>query len=148
MNLIVEALHKRFKLQITLQHSAGMLNEISIEKDKKLYNLNEIAQITMKSHDLFIINMTFHPDLLPKVEKALMISGMNLGIQKEGNHIYITIPKITHEYKENLSKSAKHLSQKSKDQIRDLQNSLIKEIYTKEGSYSKDIILDSKLKVL
>ncbi|KAG4076506.1 hypothetical protein HA402_005969 [Bradysia odoriphaga] len=67
---------------------------------------------------------------------------MNLSPQQDGTTIFIPVPKITKEHRENLSKNAKTLFIKCRDSIKDAQNSVVKKLKNQ-----KDISQDDNFSI-
>lgn len=53
---------------------------------------------------------------------------MSLNPQQDGTTVFIPVPKITKEHRENLAKNAKTLFIKCRDGLKDVQNSHIKKV--------------------
>lgn len=64
---------------------------------------------------------------------------MNLNPQQDGTTIFIPVPKVTREHRENLAKNAKTLFTKCKDSIRDSQNNTIKKVKRKSELSNDDV---------
>ncbi|KAJ8981858.1 hypothetical protein NQ317_017536 [Molorchus minor] len=77
--------------------------------------------------------MSIFPQAIPAALNAIQKSGMNLNPQQDGTTLFIPIPKVTKEHRENLAKNAKMLFVKSKDSIRDIQMKYIKQTKRKDG---------------
>lgn len=106
--------------------------------------LRDIAQIGMKSSNLIVINLSTMPEAVKSVMQALDELG-SLTPQAEVNNIYVPIPRITREYRENLVAAAKQASLSSKDKIKSLYSefsSKAKNSKTKTG-VSADLIHDT-----
>ena len=73
-----------------------------------------------------------------QVLQTLSKSGMNLNPQQDGTTIFIPVPKITKEHRENLSKNAKTLFIKCRDALKDIQNQYIKKA-KKQTEISSDL---------
>uniref|UniRef100_A0A161MHB4 Ribosome-recycling factor, mitochondrial n=1 Tax=Triatoma infestans TaxID=30076 RepID=A0A161MHB4_TRIIF len=104
--------------------------------DGKKYPLIELGQIVRKNPKVITINMVAFPQALPATLKALSESGMNLNPQQEGTTLYVPVPKVTREHRENLSKNAKAHFIKCRDGIRDVQNKFLKTIKSKGKEWS------------
>lgn len=64
---------------------------VDFEGDK--YPMNEVAQISRKSSQLLIINVTEFPQAIIGIMSALQKSGMNLSPQQDDLIISVPIPK-------------------------------------------------------
>lgn len=96
--------------------------------DGNEHELQELGQIVRKNPKTIVINMIAFPQTIPAVLAALNKSGMNLNPQQDGTTIFIPVPKVTKEHRENLSKNAKTLFLKCRDSIKGVQTDHIKKL--------------------
>lgn len=127
-----------FIQNLSLRSTTGAIDSLKVPIDGKVHELQELAQISRKSGKTVIINMIGFPQMIPAVLKALSSSGMNLNPQQEGTTLYIPIPKVTKEHRENLSKNAKALYIKYREMIKKIQNDAIKKV-KKNNELSEDV---------
>lgn len=73
---------------------------------------------------------------------------MNLNPQHEGSTIYVPVPKITKEHRENLAKNAKSLYLKAKEGIRDVQNRFIKDAKKQKDTLSEDLVFHTQQQII
>lgn len=107
------------------------------------HNLNEIANITRKSPQLVVINLSSMPDAIKPVMTSIAESGMNLNPQQEGNVIYLAIPKVTREHREGLANNARALYQKTRDELKSIQNSFTNYVKKqKKSNISEELIFN------
>nr|XP_022921272.1 ribosome-recycling factor, mitochondrial [Onthophagus taurus] len=139
LELPLEVMKNEYVKQLSLRTSAGSLELLTINFEGKDYTLQEIAQVVRKNPTTLVINMSIFPQAIPMVLKAIQKSGFNLNPQQEGTTLYVPIPKVTQEHRENLTKAAKHLFIKCKDSIRDTQNKHSKTLKRKDG-LSEDLL--------
>lgn len=128
MNKTLETMKEEFVKNLSLRSTTGSIETLKISIDAKDHELQEIAQIVRKNPKTIVINMISFPQVIPTVLAALEKSGMNLNPQQDGTTIFIPVPKVTKEHRENLSKNAKVLFLKCKDGIKDVQNNQIKKL--------------------
>ncbi|CRK99416.1 CLUMA_CG012650, isoform A [Clunio marinus] len=126
-----------FVRNLSLRSSTGAIETLKVNADGKEYELQEIGQIIRKNPKTIVINLLGFPQLIPEVLKTINTSGMNLNPQQDGTTLYIPVPKITKEHRENLSKNAKALFIKCRDGVKDIQNNHIRKIKAQ-----KDISID------
>lgn len=69
--------------------------------------LGEIVQVEAKSANNFVIDLITCPEQKKSIMDALNKSNLNLNPQISQNTIYLTLPKLTREHRENVAKSAK-----------------------------------------
>lgn len=128
MDKTLETMKDEFVKNLSLRSTTGSIETLKIVIDGKDHELQEIAQIVRKNPKTIVINMISFPQVIPTVLTALEKSGMNLNPQQDGTTIFIPVPKVTKEHRENLSKNAKVLFLKCKDGIKDVQNNQIKKL--------------------
>lgn len=137
MSRAVEQMKDDFVKQLSLRSTTGSIDTLRISVDGKDHELQELAQISRKNPKTIVVNMIAFPQTIPDVLKAIEKSGMNLNPQQDGTTLFIPIPKVTKEHRENLSKNAKALFIKYRDAIRDIQQGAIKKA-KKQTDINKD----------
>lgn len=142
----LEAVHIKlkteFSTQLNLRSGLGV-EKISVALDGTVYPLKDLAQISRKSANLMVLNLGALPDAMKPVLAAINSSGMNLSPQIEGTKIFLTLPKITREYREGLAKSAKSLLNSAKQEINQLQNQYIDKAKQPKPGISQETIKDA-----
>jgi len=133
MERAVHVLKDDYVKHLSLRSTAGSIESIQVTLDGKEHTLQELAQIVRKNPKTIVINMAVFPQAIPAALKAIEKSGMNLNPQQDGTTLYIPVPIVTKEHRENLAKNAKTLFTKCKDSIRDAQNKQFKNLKKKEG---------------
>ncbi|XP_045620355.1 ribosome-recycling factor, mitochondrial [Procambarus clarkii] len=144
---IVEKLKEDYIKNLSLRTSVGSIENALVKLEGDEYPLNEIAQISRKSSHLLVINAAAFPQALTGIMTALRESGMNLNPQQEGTTIYVALPKVTKEHRENLAKNAKTLYNRCKDHLRDSQNQYVRKSKKKEGQMPDDLVHNAQLKI-
>ncbi|XP_011195759.1 ribosome-recycling factor, mitochondrial [Zeugodacus cucurbitae] len=139
MQKAVQQMRDDFVKHLSLRSTSGAIESLRVHIDGAEHELQELAQISRKNPKTIVVNMIAFPQTIPDVLKAIANSGMNLNPQQDGTTIFIPIPKVTKEHRENLSKNAKTLFVKYRDTIRDIQNNTIKKL-KKQSDISKDDI--------
>ncbi|KAJ8948320.1 hypothetical protein NQ318_019304 [Aromia moschata] len=132
MQKTVDHLKDEFVKHLSLRSTTGAIEMLPVHFDGKDHTLQELAQVVRKNPKTIVVNMSIFPQAIPSALKSLEKSGMNLNPQQDGTTIYIPIPKVTKEHRENLAKNAKQLFVKCKTGIRDVQMKYVKEIKRKE----------------
>ncbi|KAF5287662.1 hypothetical protein FQR65_LT12191 [Abscondita terminalis] len=146
MEKAVNLLKDEYVKHVSLRSASGALESMQVNFDGKNYTLQELAQIVRKNPKMVIVNMAVFPQAIPAALKAIEKSGMNLNPQQDGTTLYIPIPAVTKEYRENLAKNAKMLFVKCKDNIRDVQNKQFKILKKKDG-VSTDLVKNVELQI-
>jgi len=124
---------------LSLRSNLSSIENLPIDFEGDTYSLQELAQITKKGQQLLVVNVSSFPTAVTDVVKAINESGMGLNPQQDGTKVFIQIPKVTKEHREQLAKNAKLMFQKFKDHTRDVQNKYIREVKKKEKEVSADL---------
>uniref|UniRef100_U5EVR6 Ribosome-recycling factor, mitochondrial n=1 Tax=Corethrella appendiculata TaxID=1370023 RepID=U5EVR6_9DIPT len=117
-----------FIKNLSLRSTSGSIESLPVSFDGAEHELQELGQIVRKNPKTIVINMISFPQAIPQVLEAIKKSGMNLNPQQDGTTLFIPVPKVTKEHRENLSKNAKTLFLKCRDTIKDVQNGFIKKV--------------------
>lgn len=133
----VDQMRDEFIKNLSLRSTTGSIETLRVSVDGKEHELQEIAQIVRKNPKTIVVNMISFPQAIQATLTALAKSGMNLNPQQDGTTIFIPVPKVTREHRENLAKNAKTLFVKCKDTIRDVQMTHIKKV-KKQTEVSQD----------
>lgn len=142
MQKSLDTMRDEFIKNLSLRSTTGSIEALKVKIDGKEHELQELAQITRKNPKTIIVNMIAFPQTIPTVLQAIQKSGMNLNPQQDGTTLFIPVPKLTKEHRENLAKSAKTLFIKCRDSIKDTQNTIIKKVKRQE-----DISIDENHQV-
>ncbi|XP_046413671.1 ribosome-recycling factor, mitochondrial [Neodiprion fabricii] len=127
----VNNLKDNYSKNLTLRSSVGSIEQIPIPWESKEYQLQELSQVARKPKTL-IIDVSAFPQVIPNIIQALAKSGMNLNPQQDGTTLFVPIPKITKEHRENLAKNAKAMFIGCRKSIRDIQLDCIKSVKNKK----------------
>ncbi|XP_051541390.1 ribosome-recycling factor, mitochondrial isoform X2 [Myxocyprinus asiaticus] len=120
--------------------SKGALDHITVTTKDGKFPLNQLGQISMKSPQLLVVNMTGFPEALAAVTSTLQDSSMGLNPEVEGTIIRVPIPKVTREHRENLVKLAKQFSNKAKDSLRRVRSNAVSQVKKSKEGISEDTI--------
>ncbi|GFN93989.1 ribosome-recycling factor, mitochondrial [Plakobranchus ocellatus] len=138
---VVEDLKEKFIHQLTVRTSQGVFDNLTVKTPDGNFPLIQLGQVIQKSPQLLTINMAFSPQYIPQVKQALTDSGLNINPQQDGTSLFIPLPKVTREHRENLAKNAKMLSEQSKKSMREIYSKHAKKIKaSKQGHSSDDLI--------
>lgn len=135
---ILDKLQEDFIQNLSLRSTTGSVETLKIKVDSNVHELQELAQISRKNAKTIVVNMIAFPQAIPAALRALHTSGMNLNPQQEGTTIFIPVPKVTKEHRENLVKNAKALYIKCRDSLKNVQNEAIRKV-KKNSDISEDI---------
>ncbi|XP_051893042.1 ribosome-recycling factor, mitochondrial isoform X2 [Pristis pectinata] len=137
---IVENLKDDYGKNLNIRTSPGALDHITVTTSNGKFPLNHLGQVSMKSPQLILVNMTSFPEATVAVTEAIRESGMNLNPEVDGTLIRVPIPKVTREHRENLAKLAKQITNKSKESLRKLRTNAIAQVKKSKDSVSEDTI--------
>lgn len=134
MNEIKENLRIEFVERISTRTASIVLEGLMVEIDEnEKVPLKEIAQMSRKSPTLIVLNMVQFPEAMKAAIKAISESGSGLQPQQEGTMIYVQVPKVTREFREQLAKNVKQVTTKAKDDLRKLQGKFLSAANKKKG---------------
>lgn len=140
MAAVLAALKEDFSRNLSVRTSPGALDHITVTTKDGKFPLNQLGQISMKSPQLLVVNMTGFPEAMVAVTRALRESSMGLNPEVEGTIIRVPVPKVTREHRENLAKLAKQFSNKSKDSLRRVRSNAISQVKKSKDAVSDDTI--------
>ncbi|XP_064379995.1 ribosome-recycling factor, mitochondrial isoform X2 [Dromaius novaehollandiae] len=93
MQAVVEALKEDFSRNLNIRTSPGAFDHIMVVTKDGKFPLNQLGQISQKSPQLIVVNMTSFPESTAAAMKAIRESGMNLNPEVDGTIIRVPIPK-------------------------------------------------------
>ncbi|XP_053328730.1 ribosome-recycling factor, mitochondrial [Spea bombifrons] len=140
MRNVVDNLKEDFNKNLSIRTSTGAFDHINVTTKDGKFPLNQLGQISLKSPQLFIINMAAFPESAAAAVNALRDSRMNLNPELDGTIIRVPVPQVTREHRENLCKLAKQLTNKAKDSLRRARSNAIVEVKKSKGEVSEDTI--------
>ncbi|RZF47093.1 hypothetical protein LSTR_LSTR005171 [Laodelphax striatellus] len=128
----VDNLQEDYIKNLSLRSTSGAIEQLKVKFEGNDYVLQDLAQVIRQNPKSIILNMASFPTAIPAVLEAISKSGMNLNSQQDGTKLFIPVPKVTKELREQLAKNAKALFIKCRDNIKDVQNKHIKTVRSKE----------------
>ncbi|XP_051835538.1 ribosome-recycling factor, mitochondrial isoform X1 [Antechinus flavipes] len=140
MKSVVEALKDNFNKNLNIRTSPGSLDHITVTTADGKFALNQIGQISLKSPQLILVNMTSFPECTAAAIKAIRESGMNLNPEVDGTVIRVPIPKVTREHREMLVKLAKQNTNKAKDALRKVRTNAMNKLKKSKDTVAEDTI--------
>ncbi|KAM9370966.1 ribosome-recycling factor, mitochondrial [Phaethornis superciliosus] len=140
MQAVVEALKEDFSRNLSVRTSPGALDHIVVMTKEGKFPLNQLGQISLKSPQLLVVNMTSFPESTAAAMKAIRESGMNLNPEVDGTIIRVPIPKVTREHRESLAKLAKQSTNKSKEALRRVRSKSVNQVKKFKSKVSEDTI--------
>lgn len=140
MMAVVTGLKEDFTRNLSIRTSPGALDHIVVTTQDGKFPLNQLGQISMKSPQVILVNMSSFPEATAAATHALRESSMNLNPEVDGTVIKIPIPKVTREHRENLAKLAKQFSNKAKDSLRKVRTNAVTQVKRAKEGHSEDTI--------
>ncbi|KAM4532632.1 ribosome-recycling factor, mitochondrial isoform 2-T2 [Fundulus diaphanus] len=140
MTAVVDALKDEFTRNLSIRTSTGALDHIVVTTQDGKFPLNQLGQISMKSPQLIMVNMSSFPEATAAATRALRESSMNLNPEADGTIIKVPVPKVTREHRENLAKLAKQFSNKAKDSLRRVRSNAVSQVKKAKEGHSEDTI--------
>lgn len=140
MTAVLNALKDEFTRNLSIRTSPGALDHIVVTTADGKFPLNQLGQVSMKSPQLIIVNMSSFPEATAAAAHALRESSMNLNPEVDGMIIKVPVPKITREHRENLAKLAKQLSNKGKDSLRKVRSNAVTKVKRMKEGHSEDTL--------
>uniref|UniRef100_UPI0037E92E76 ribosome-recycling factor, mitochondrial isoform X1 n=2 Tax=Semicossyphus pulcher TaxID=241346 RepID=UPI0037E92E76 len=140
MTDVLSALKDDFTRNLSIRTSPGALDHIVVTTQDGKFPLNQLGQISMKSPQFIMVNMSSFPEATAAATRALEESSMNLNPEVDGTIIKVPVPKVTREHRENLSKLAKQLSNKAKDSLRKVRSNAVAQVKKAKEGHSEDTL--------
>lgn len=140
MTAVLTSLKDDFSRNLSIRTSPGALDHITVSTKDGRFPINQLGQISMKSPQLIVVNMTGFPEATAAAAQALRDSSMRLNPEVEGTVIRVPIPKVTREHRENLAKLAKQFSNKAKDSLRRVRSGAVTQLKREKDRVSEDTI--------
>ncbi|CAJ1070908.1 ribosome-recycling factor%2C mitochondrial isoform X2 [Xyrichtys novacula] len=140
MTAVLSALKEDFTRNLSIRTSPGALDHIVVTTQDGKFPLNQLGQISMKTPQVIMVNMSSFPEATAAATQALRESGMNLNPDVDGTIIRIPVPKVTREHREKIAKLAKQFSNKAKDSLRKVRSNAITQTKKAKEGHSEDTI--------
>ncbi|KAM4634599.1 ribosome-recycling factor, mitochondrial isoform 1-T2 [Polymixia lowei] len=140
MTAVLNTLKDDFTRNLNIRTSPGALDHIVVTTKDGKFPLNQLGQISVKSPQLIVVNMTSFPEATAAATRALRESSMKLNPEVDGTIIRVPIPKVTREHRENLGKLAKQFSNKAKDSLRKVRSNAVAQVKKAKEGHSEDTI--------
>ncbi|XP_077352848.1 ribosome-recycling factor, mitochondrial isoform X2 [Festucalex cinctus] len=140
MTAVVNVLKDDFTRNLSIRTSPGALDHIVVSTPDGKFPLNQLGQVSMKSPQLIMVNMSSYPEATAAAARALRESSMNLNPEVDGTIIKVAVPKVTREHRENLTKTAKQFSNKAKDSLRRVRSNAMAQVKKAKERQSEDTI--------
>ncbi|KAL8174185.1 UNVERIFIED_CONTAM: hypothetical protein K2H54_039952 [Gekko kuhli] len=140
MQAVVEALKEDFGKNVNIRTTPGALDHVIVTTRDGKFPLNQLGQVSLKSPQLFLVNMSNFPESTAAAIKAIRESGMDLNPEADGPIIRVPIPKVTREHREKLATLAKQLTNKAKESLRRVRVKAVNQTKKAKSTVSEDTI--------
>uniref|UniRef100_A0AAV2IY79 Ribosome-recycling factor, mitochondrial n=1 Tax=Knipowitschia caucasica TaxID=637954 RepID=A0AAV2IY79_KNICA len=140
LNSVLDSLKNDFTRNLSVRTSPGALDHIVVTTQDGKFPLNQMGQISMKSPQLIVVNMSSFPEETAAATRAIRESSMNLNPEADGTVIKVPVPKVTREHRENLTKLAKQFSHKAKEAARRVRTAAVAQVKKAKDGHSEDTI--------
>lgn len=140
MQTVVETLKEDFGKNLNIRTSPGSLDHIIVTTKDGKFPLNQLGQVSLKSPQLILVNMSSFPESTAAAIKAIRESGMDLNPEADGPIIRVPVPKVTREHREKLTTVAKQLTNKAKESLRRVRVKAINQTKKAKSTVSEDTI--------
>lgn len=120
--------------------TAGMVDSVTVEYYGSPTPLNQVASVTAPDARTLMIK-PWEKNIISEIEKAILHSDLGLNPQNDGEQVFITIPVLTEERRQNLVKQVKHEGEQGRISIRSARketNDNLKQLQ-KEGASEDEI---------
>lgn len=104
----------------------GSFEQISVKTPSGVIKLGEIAQVEVKSPQMYVIDLIRTPDYVKPVFDAIMKSKLHPNPQLDKTTIFLPIAKISREHREQMSKTAKAKCEQAIKKIRDAESKALR----------------------
>lgn len=143
-----EALRRELGRLRTGRANPGMLDSIRVEYYGAQTPLNQMASVSVPEPRLIIIK-PFDKTTIGQIEKAIMMSPVDLNPQNDGEVIRIPVPALTEERRKDLVKVARGHGETCKIAIRAARHEArdMMDAFKKDGDFGEDEV-DRALKKL
>ena len=139
MSDAVSALKERFKTLRTGRAHLGMLDGIHVSAYGADVPLNQVANLSVPEPTL-IVAAPWDPKMAAEIERAIRKSELGLNPQNDGKIVRVPIPPLTEERRKDLAKTAHHMAEEARVEIRRYRhegNDRIKKMF-KDKAISED----------
>jgi len=117
MSDAVVALKERFKTLRTGRANLGMLDGILVSAYGTDVPINQVANLSVPEPTL-IVATPWDPKMAAEIDRAVRKSELGLNPQSDGKVVRIPIPSLTEERRKELAKSAHHMAEEARVEIR------------------------------
>jgi len=119
MKQTVEAVRNEFSGVRTGRATPALLDRLRVEYYGSEVPINQVANIAIPESRLIVIS-PWDKNVIPAIEKAILTSDLNLTPNSDGQVVRITIPPLTEERRQELSKVVQRLAEDGRVAVRNI----------------------------
>ncbi|CAF0760326.1 unnamed protein product [Brachionus calyciflorus] len=135
----VEHFRQDLNDNLNLRLTPSTFEQINVKTQDGPMKLGEIAQVDVKSPNMFLIDLINSPDYVKPVLAAISKSNLSVNPQLDKTTIYLPIAKVTREHRESMAKSVKLKCEQALKKMRDAEGKAMRK--AKDAKHvSKDLI--------
>ncbi len=102
------------------------MEQLPVKTADGVFKLGELALVQPKSSSLYVIDMISVPQYIPNIVEAVNKSNLSLNPQVDKTSVFLRVPAVTRDHRENLDKAAKQLYQNMLKKLREIYSVNIK----------------------
>lgn len=104
-SVLLEELTRHFSLRVDLRQFEEL--PVKLSGSDEVHRLSHLGRVTLKNPQLIMINFADRPAAIHDAKLALQKSALNVNPQQEGIVLYVPVPRMTRERREQLAKDAR-----------------------------------------
>jgi len=132
MNMAIDILRKDFAGLRTGKASVTLLEKIKVSCYNTTLPLNQVATITVPDPHQIIVQ-PWDKTILQDIEKAILTSDLGLTPVKDGNVLRISVPPLSRERREELTKVIRRKAEEGRVAIRNIRREILENVKKYEG---------------
>ena len=126
-NIILEKLSTELKSIRSNRPSIELIENIKVNLYNQILTIKQLGALSLKPPRTIQINV-WDKNAISAIAKAIEDSKMGFGISMEGQNIYINLPELSVERRNEFMKLAKKITEESKIQIRNKRDEIMKKV--------------------
>ena len=120
----VEAFRNDLSRVRTGRASISILDDITVVAYGSTMPLNQVATLTIPESRMIALQ-PWDPQMIPPIEKAILMSGIGLNPVNDGKVVRLNIPQLTEERRKELVKQVKKIAEEFRVAIRNVRRDAI-----------------------
>lgn len=148
MEQSLAAVRREFSTVRTGRANPSVLDQVKVDYYGTPTPLNQLANVSVPESRLIVIQ-PYDKSTIPEIEKAILTSDIDLTPNSDGQVIRLTVPQLSEDRREELSKKVHQMAEDGRIAVRNVRrdaNSALDSLEKSEG-ISEDVIRRQKDKV-